>query len=145
MARIGVRFMGLKNDEIFAILSKGIRGSSNNGGVMNPDDYYNKNQVDTMFQELRTMISMSPADMEATLLPNKLYVFPEMERLNINLMQIQTLNYQEYNFIFGSGSTPTALVLPGNIVSDLYVEPNRIYEVSIVNNLLAWRSWAVNS
>lgn len=86
---------------------------------------------------------MSSADTVATLQPGKLYVFPEMATLTIQFMQTRIDTYREYHFIFQSGATATVLTLPEGLKSDMAVEPNRIYEVSIVDNLLAWTSWAV--
>lgn len=66
-----------------------------------------------------------------------------MTSLTIQFQQTRIDTYREYHFIFRSGATATVLTLPENVKSDMAVEPNRIYEVSIVDNLLAWMSWAV--
>ena len=47
----------------------------------------------------------------------------------------------EYHFIFTSGATPTNLTLPEDVKSDMAIEANRVYEVSVVDNLLTWGSW----
>lgn len=83
-------------------------------------------------------------DSSAILFPNRLYVFPTMKILNISLSTPDSNKIaNEYHFIFQSGTTATVLTLPDGVKSDVAVEPNRIYEVSIVDNLLAWTSWAV--
>lgn len=85
-------------------------------------------------------------DSSAILFSNRLYVFPEMKNLNISLATPDTKEIaNEYHFIFQSGTTATVLTLPKSVRSDMAVEANRIYEVSIVDNLLAWTSWAVTT
>lgn len=51
----------------------------------------------------------------------------------------------EYHFIFRSGSTPTVLNLPESVIKpeDFAVEANKIYEVSICENLMLVQSWGV--
>lgn len=134
--------MALTAKKVYAILSKRIRDMGTPPEV-DLSNYYNKIQVDTKFEELTELVQMSAADTTANLLPNKLYVFPEMSELTINLPMAKIVTYREYHFIFTSGATATVLTLPENVKSDLAVEPNRIYECSIVENLLAWTSWAV--
>lgn len=130
-------------EEVYAILIKKIKKIGTPPSV-DLSNYYTKPQVDTMFQEMIERIDMSASDTSVSLKPNKLYVFPEMAELTINFSQARVITYREYHFIFKSGATPTVLTLPQGIVSDLAVEANRIYEVSIIDNYLAWTSWAVS-
>lgn len=74
-------------------------------------------------------------DTSVVLDASKFYVFPEMQTLNVTGLN--------GHFRFTSGATATTLTLPDSVISDLAVEPNRIYEVSIVDGYLAWISWAV--
>lgn len=134
--------MAMKAEDVYAILLKKIRS------IPTPPDvdlsaYYTSQQIDSMFEQLIEKVPMSSADTVATLHPGKLYVFPEMATLTIQFMQTRIDTYREYHFIFQSGATATVLTLPYGVKSDMAVEPNRIYEVSIVDNLLAWTSWAV--
>lgn len=131
---------GLTPDEVYALLNKKIKEAIA-GGTVDLSDYYTKDQVDTMFQEMIERVDMTSGDTLVSLEPNKLYVFPEMAELTINFPQTRVITYREYHFIFESGETPTVLTLPENVKSDLAVESNRIYEVSIIDNLLAWTSW----
>lgn len=134
--------MAMRAEDVYAILLKKIRN------IPTPPDvdlsaYYTSQQIDSMFEQLIEKVPMSSADTVATLQPGKLYVFPEMATLTIQFMQTRIDTYREYHFIFQSGATATVLALPEGVKSDMAVEPNRIYEVSIVDNLLAWTSWAV--
>lgn len=134
--------MAMRAEDVYAILLNKIRS------IPAPPDvdlsaYYTSQKIDSMFEQLIEKVPMSSADTVATLQPGKLYVFPEMATLTIQFMQTRIDTYREYHFIFQSGATATVLTLPEGVKSDMAVEPNRIYEVSIVDNLLAWTSWAV--
>lgn len=86
-------------------------------------------------------------DTEVTIDPNKFYVFPEMEALSITLGEAtDTSVVNEYHFVFQSGATATTLSLPDTIkVPDRFtVEENKVYEISILENCLAYQSWAVS-
>ncbi len=79
-----------------------------------------------------------------TLEPNKYYVFPEMATLDITLSgELDSSIVQEFSFRFTSAATATTLVLPETIKGNLTIEANKIYEVSIIDNLLAFQSWEV--
>lgn len=86
---------------------------------------------------------MTVADTAVELQPNVLYVFPEMSELSLTLAQpTDTTITNEYRVIFRSGETPTVLMLPDAInVGNLKIEANKIYELSIMENLLLWQSW----
>lgn len=75
--------------------------------------------------------------------PNKLYVFPEMESLSYSLKTPEnTQVVNEYHFMFASGATATELVHPlGVKIGSFTVDANKIYEVSILENLLTAQSW----
>lgn len=84
-------------------------------------------------------------DTEVELEPNKLYIFPEMENLTYTLKEPADKNVaNEYHFVFQSGEIPTQVVHPLGIKSGNFnVQANRIYEVSIMENLLTSQSWEV--
>lgn len=134
--------MAMRAEDVYAILLKKIRTIPTPPEV-DLSEYYTSQQIDSMFEQLIEKVPMSSADTVATLQPGKLYVFPEMATMTIQFMQTRIDTYREYHFIFQSGATATVLTLPEGVKSDMAVEPNRIYEVSIVDNLLAWTSWAV--
>lgn len=50
-----------------------------------------------------------------------------------------------YHFIFRSGTTPTVLTLPPDVIlpDGFEIEANRIYEINIMENLLSYQSWPV--
>lgn len=75
-----------------------------------------------------------------TLEPNTMYIFNEVDNLNIEF-NIQESNYRdEYIFSFISGATPTVLTLPSSVqwANELTVEANKRYEVSVVDNIGLW-------
>jgi len=79
-----------------------------------------------------------------TLLPGKFYVFPEMETLTVTLGgEDDPTVVQEYRFRFTSGATPTTLILPSNVQGELVVDPNCVYEVSILDGHLVSQWWEV--
>lgn len=82
-------------------------------------------------------------DTEVELEPNKLYIFPEMENITYTLKEPTDKNVaNEYHFVFQSGEIPTQVVHPLGIKSGNFnVQANRIYEVSIMENLLTSQSW----
>lgn len=98
----------------------------------------NKNMeiIDKLINNLQhRVVKKTAADTSVTLEENIVFVFPEMATL--------TVAGENGTFKFTSGATATILTLPDSVISDLAVEPNRIYEVSIVDGYLAWISWAV--
>lgn len=90
-------------------------------------------------------IEMASTDTAATIEPNRLYVFPEMASLDITLGgDVDISVVQEYRFRFTSGATATTLTLPANVIGDLSVEANKVYEVSILDGYLVSQSWEVS-
>lgn len=71
---------------------------------------------------------------------DKYYVFPEMETLTYTIT-----GEGEVHFFFQSGATPTEVVHPSGVnVGSLTVEANKIYEISVMENMLTYQSWAVS-
>lgn len=80
-----------------------------------------------------------------TLEPNKYYVFPEMTSLEVQLGgTVDASIVQEYTFRFTSGATATTLTLSEEVKGEIKIEANKIYEISIVDNLLLSQCWAVS-
>ena len=99
----------------------------------------NKNMeiIDKLINDLQhRVVKKTASDTSVALEENTVFVFPEMATL--------TIIGENGTFKFTSGATATVLTLPDSVISDLAVEPNRIYEVSIVDGYLAWISWAVS-
>ena len=84
------------------------------------------------------------ADTTYVLPPNEFHTWGEVAELNLIFSEGDSGKANEYIFSFDSGVTATVLTLPETVISDLVVEANRHYEISIVNNYLAWTSWAVD-
>lgn len=88
-------------------------------------------------------IVKTASDTSVTLEPNKFYVFPVMTSLKYFLASIPDMTkFSEFHFMFKSGATATQLSHPTGVnAGDLYIMPNRIYEISIVEKCLSWNSW----
>ena len=86
-------------------------------------------------------IEMQNDDTNPTLKENILYIFPEMETLNVTLDTPQNKSIaNEFHFIFISGSIATTLSLSNKdgsqIYSDTYsIESNMKYEISVLESI----------
>lgn len=79
-----------------------------------------------------------PTETTIEIQPNTMYIFGEAASLTITLAEpSDTEHLNEYMFEFTSGATATALTVPDTVkwVSELNIEANKIYQVSIVNNI----------
>lgn len=149
------RQSGLTGDEAYAILHNKNGGGS--GQNTNYNDLINKptiNEVEVSgdklpedygIQELSKRKEMMSTDTSVILQPNVLYVFPEMETLEIALATPGNQNIvNEYHFFFYSGNNETNLIL-NDIISDAYsIEPNMKYEVSILENVAYIKGVPIN-
>lgn len=93
-------------------------------------------------------IAMTAQDIAPTLEANKLYVFPEMDSLDITFAApTDSSIVNEYHFVFTSGATATTLALPATIhqPDGFSVEANMVYEVSIMENCMTAQGWAVSA
>lgn len=79
----------------------------------------------------------STGEVTQELQPNQFYIFGEVTSLTITLGVGDTEKVAEYSFQFTSGATATILNLPSGItwIGDNTIEANRVYQVSIVNNI----------
>lgn len=79
-------------------------------------------------------------DTEVTIAPNTLNVWDEIETLTINLQAPTEGIVNEYLIQFTSGSTPTVVTLPEDIkwANPLKIKANKIYQISVINNLAAY-------
>lgn len=91
-------------------------------------------------------IEKGTTDSTVELEPNKLYIFPEMGSLTYTLaVPNDSAVANEYHFVFKSGATATRVVHPAGVnIGSFSVESNKIYEVSILEDLLTSQSWAVS-
>lgn len=81
-----------------------------------------------------------------TLDPNKFYVFGEEAEIDVSFAAGTEGQVNEYHFSFVSGSTPTVLSLPVDVVMPdaFVVTANKIIEISIINNVGAFLIWNVS-
>ena len=79
-----------------------------------------------------------------TLDPNKFYVFGEVAELDVSFAQGTAGQVNEYHFAFTSGSTATVLSLPVDVImpDGFTVEADKVYEISIVNNMGLFKGWS---
>lgn len=82
-------------------------------------------------------------DTTTTIPPNVFHVWGEVPSLTINFGGGPAAYANEYLFQFTSGSTATILSLPDDIkwAEELIIEPNMIYQVSILRGLGSVLSW----
>lgn len=83
------------------------------------------------------------ADNAVTLDPNKFYVFGEEAEIDVSFAAVTEGQVNEYHFSFVSGTTPTVLSLPVDVVmpDSFSVEADKTYEVSVINNKGVFASW----
>lgn len=76
-------------------------------------------------------------DTTFTLTPNTFHVWDEVASLTLDLGSETSGVANEFLFQFTSGSTATSLTLPDDIkwANELAIEPNKIYQVSILKGL----------
>lgn len=100
-----------------------------------------QNTVNTINNNYRKkVVSISSTETSKTIDANTYYKWGTMSSLTISLnTNVDSSILNEYIFEFASGSTPTTLSLPSSIkwLNGLtpIIQANKIYQVSIVNNL----------
>lgn len=79
-----------------------------------------------------------------TLDPNKFYVFGEVAELDVSFAAGPAGQVNEYHFSFSSGATAAVLSLPVDVVmpDGFTVEADKVYEISIVNNMGLFKGWS---
>lgn len=82
-------------------------------------------------------VNHGTSDTTFTLTPNTFHIWDEVANLTLTLGSETSGVANEFLFQFTSGATATSLTLPDDIkwVSELAVEPNMIYQVSILKGL----------
>lgn len=82
-------------------------------------------------------VNHGTSDTTFTLTPNTFHVWDEVSSLTLTLGSERSGVANEYLFQFTSGATATTLMLPDSIkwADELIIEPNMIYQVSILKGL----------
>lgn len=78
------------------------------------------------------------------LTPNVLHIWDEVASLTLTLQNVEETSYNEFMIQFTSGATATQLSLPETVkwVNTPSVEANKIYQISILNNLAVIGGWS---
>lgn len=88
-------------------------------------------------------VNHGTSDTTFTLTPNTFHVWEEVSALTLTLGSETAGVANEFLFQFTSGATATSLTLPDDIkwTEELVIEPNRIYQISILKGLASVLSW----
>lgn len=88
-------------------------------------------------------VNHGTSDTTFTLTPNTFHVWDEVASLDLSFADEQAGVANEYLFQFTSGATATTLSLPSDLkwTEELVIEPNMIYQVSILKGLASVLSW----
>lgn len=103
-----------------------------------------KTSADYKISAERNKINHGTNDTTFALPPNETHIWGEVPTLTLTLKTPENENVEnEYRFVFTSGATATVLSLPKDVKSDIVVEPNTIYECSIVDDRMTFNEWSV--
>lgn len=82
-------------------------------------------------------VNHGTSDTTFVLTPNTLHVWGEVESLDLSFADEIVGVANEYLFQFTSSEEPTTLILPDTIqwVNEVKVEPKKIHQVSVMNNI----------
>ena len=102
-----------------------------------------KNKLDLVQDKIKIVNESSTT---VSILPDTYYIFGEVSSLNITFIApSDTSCLSEYMFQFTSGATATSLSLPSSVKwiesNPIILLPNKIYQVTIVNNLAVWSAY----
>ena len=88
-------------------------------------------------------VNHGTSDTTFTLTPNTFHVWDEVASLTLTLGSETSGVANEFLFQFTSGATATSLTLPDDIkwTEELTIEPNKIYQASILKRLASVLSW----
>lgn len=107
------------------------------GGESSDNDY-----------DIYPQINHGTSDTIFELTPNTFHVWGEVSSLKLTLSDEIPGITNEYLFQFTSGEEPTTLTLPNNLTiandTTLLIEPNTVYQISILNKLLTLISFKRN-
>ena len=118
---------------------------TNNGGLTNPSTVNIKGPKgdagsggsSSSGSGAYSEVNHGTSDTTFTLTPNTFHVWEEVASLELTFGDETAGVANEYLFQFTSGSEPTSLILPDDIkwANELIIEPNMIYQVSILKGL----------
>lgn len=94
-------------------------------------------ELQSKLQEIGNIPIVQQTETTVEIAPNVLNIWGEVTNLNITFAEAAAKNVNEYMFQFTSGETATTLELPSGIkwLSTPNIQPNKTYQVSIINNL----------
>lgn len=99
--------------------------------------------VESNFMRKAEPIIINQTETTVTINPNVLNVWGEVEELEISFAEVDATKYNEFMIQFESGSAATTLTLPATVswLTDVKIEANTTYQISIVNNLGIMEGW----
>ena len=111
--------------------------------VYRAGEWHNANELFSTDCTAAEKVRIPPVQdpLETSLNPNVFYDFGE--RISVYIPELIEGDHgkrNEYMFSFISGETPTVLTMPSSVrwMNELVVEPNKKYEISIVDNIGLW-------
>lgn len=118
------KYSGQQVENLLDQVANGNTGGSGGGGSSSGSSSY-------------PLVNHGTSDTTFTLTPNTFHVWNEVVELDLSLAGGVEGVVNEYLFQFTSGETATSLTLPDTIkwVAEPTVEPNKTYQISIVNNI----------
>lgn len=103
------------------------------------------NMVQANMDNSMPSVNHGTSDTTFSLTPNVQHIWGEVTSLDLTLAEGNSGVANVYWFSFTSGETATQLTLPETIVTDLIVQPNTYYEISIVDNYMVYADWSVTA
>lgn len=104
----------------------------------------NKTSDDLGISAEVTQVDHGISDTTFTLPPNVLHKWGEVDSLTITLGAETERIVNDFMFSFVSGDTATQLTLPDTVKGVPAIEPNGIYQCSIVDNCFAYGRWDID-
>lgn len=90
------------------------------------------------------IVSHGTSDTTFALTANTYHKWGEVVSLDLTLAEGEEGVANVYWFSFDSGATATQLTLPESIQTDLIVQPNTHYEISIMGDYMLYSDWSVS-
>lgn len=121
--------------------------SKSGGGNVTPEQI--QTAVNAYLQE-NPVTANIPTDAHGTsdttfeLTPNVFHTWGEVTSLDLTLGSEMEGVVNEYMFSFISGATATQLTLPATVNGVPAIEPNSIYQCSVIDNCFAYGRWDNN-
>lgn len=109
-------------------------------------DFYTQWEVNEKLKNYQLKaepVIINQTETEVTIQPNVLNVWGEVASLTITFAEVDATKYNEFMIQFVSGSAATTLTLPATVswLTDVKIEANTTYQISIVNNLGIMEGW----